>query len=414
MASPAELLAALRSRRSVYFGGTASLPIDLLSLLDAARHEFGPLEVVFGYLLDRPPICDHAGAPFGFVTLQPSSSIAADCADGTFDYLPISYGQISRTLHPGGNHPIDALVVQVSEPSIEGYFSLGPSNGPLSELIKTVPLVIGQVNKRMPRTFGSRLPRSAFDLLVQLDAALLESPSGAPGLDAERVAIQLAPLVPDEATLQTGVGRIPSALLPFLRNRRELRFHTGMIGDGVAELAASHALADVTTPAVVTAEIVGSRDLLDWAADNRMVEVASSEVTHRSRPANPGPFLAINGAIEVALDGSVNCEWVGEKQVSGPGGLPDFIRLAKEVEDGQSVIMLPARSSVGPRIRGSLAANRTTLGVGDVDVVVTEWGLASLRGLDPAECQQALIDVAHPDDQARLAAARPSADSGTM
>jgi acetyl-CoA hydrolase len=382
-ATLSEVVDVLLTCRRVYFGGTCSLPVAVLDALEAQRHRFGELEIVFGYLLDRPSIVDRADAPFRFVTLQPSAAIERDLARGRMQYIPTTYSQIATVLSAVDQHPIDALVVQVSRPLPDGRVCLGLSNGPLAELVRATPIVIGQVNRTIPQTLGSEVDASCFDLFVELDAAPLELATPPAGDVVTAVARRIAELVTDGCTIQLGVGNLPSEVVRHLAARRGLRFRTGLIGDSVAELCEAGALAATTDamPPIVTAEVVGSAALFKWVARNPDVRVVGSDETHRRTDGHGDAFVAVNSALEVALDGAVNAEWLGGRQVSGAGGLPDFAHIALACAHGRSIIGLRSSSAEGSRIVTEIGPGRVTLAPYLADTFVTEHGTASVRGV---------------------------------
>lgn len=221
----------------------------------------------------------------------------------------------------------------------------------------------------------------------------------------------LATLIPDGATLQTGIGKVPAALFASLGGHRRLRIHTGMATGGLRGLVEAGAL--TREAPVVCATLLGDRDFYRWLDGRQDIALRPISHTHNAAVLAGLPALvAVNSAIEVDLLGQVNAERIGDTVVSAPGGLPDFAAAAHRAADGLSIIALPSTDARGrhSRIVARLAAG-TPVSVArhDVDVVVTEQGIADLRGLTTGERALALVAVAAPAFRPALRAALDAA-----
>jgi acetyl-CoA hydrolase len=399
-------LDALPDGASVYIAPMCAVPLTVLGLMADEPDRWRRLTLVTDYLTAPIAPFRHAGAPFLLVSLQPTPAVATMREAGALRTVPASYGQFTRLLSPGGPLAVDAAIVQVSPPGPDGRHSLGVSGGVTAELVRRVPLVIAEVNPAMPYTFGAtECDRSEFDLLVDVDHPLVEL--AVPAIDDVSAAIgrHAADTMPDAPTLEFGIGAIPEAVLSALADRRDLGLHGGMIGDAVVRLAERGVLtgARKTLDAGlhVVAAVVGTRASFDWAHRNPDVFVVGSAYSHGVPVlARQERFTAVNSAIEVALDGSVNAEVAAGRVVSGPGGQPDFAAGADLARDGCSLITLPATAAGGTRSRivARLEAGApTTVPRHLVDRVVTEYGVAPLRGRTWDQRADALIAVAHPD-----------------
>ena len=229
-----------------------------------------------------------------------------------------------------------------------------------------------------------------------------------PGGRADDVSLQIAQyvadLIPDGATLQAGLGVIPSEVFALLKDRKKLRIMSGMVSDALVPLAESGAL-DPSYEQVFGMAL-GSQSLYAWLDGRSGYRVADCSETHnRDVLRSIDGFHAVNSALEVALDGSINSEQLGSRIVSGPGGLPDYAFGGTHSADGASVIALPASnrkrgiSRIVPRLANH---DSPTLQPDSVTHVVTEFGVADLRTPDPLERATRLIAIADPEHRAML------------
>lgn len=317
---------------------------------------------------------------------------------GRIDYLPMTYSGTWQWLRETAR--FDAILLQVSPPDADGNCSLGvacdfaPAAWPRSETI------LAHVNPSMPRTRGPSIPWDRIDAVVEQDAALLEAadPPADPVMDA--VAARVASLVPDHATLQLGLGKLQSALLRAVCGRRGLRIHSGMVSDGLLQLVGHGALAE-GPEAVVAGVAVGTRALYDAVADRVRFREVGHTHDHTVLRAIPC-LMAVNSALSVDLLGQVNGEFLGDRQVSGVGGLPDFLRGARLSAGGRGIIALPAAASGRSRIVPVLPSGPVSVARVDADCIVTEHGVAELRHLGVHERARAIIAIAEPGQRESL------------
>jgi acyl-CoA hydrolase len=223
------------------------------------------------------------------------------------------------------------------------------------------------------------------------------------------VARNVASLVRDGDTLQFGLGRLQARVLAALSQHRDLRLHAGMVSDGLVQLHASGALAapSAERPPVCTGVALGGPALQALVADGTLVRFAGVEYTHSQATLAAIPNLvAVNSALEIDLFGQVNCETLGGRQISGVGGLVDFIRGARASAGGRAVIAATSVAGRGRRSRIVPELNHRLTGIArtDIDHVVTEYGIASLRGLGVDARARALIAIAAPESRPALEA----------
>jgi acyl-CoA hydrolase len=328
------------------------------------------------------------------------------------DVLPVHWSALPRLL--GRELPVDVAVVQVSPPDASGRHSLGVDASYTWAALHAARLRVAEVNARMPWTRGhDPVPTSLFDVVVHTDRPLPEPASPVP-TDVERaVARHAAAFVDDGAVLQTGVGRAPGAVLELLADRRDLGVHTGLLDEAMWRLvrsgAVTNARKEVDRGWTVAGTLAGPPELYREAHAARVL-VRDATVTHDVRALGAlSRFTSVNSALEVDLSGQVNAERAGGRFVGAVGGLCDFVRGAALSDGGRSLLVLPATTSAGSsRIVPSLSDGTVTVSRSDVDVVVTEWGAAQLRGCDLPERARRLVDVAAPQFRDDLAAAARS------
>ncbi len=389
----------------------SATPVGLLAALDDIRAGWTDIELATGNLFAHLPPLDHPRAPFRFSTYQTSAPLREVEAAGALEHIPATYAQVARLFRQDGALPADAVLIQVSEPGPEGMYSLGTSVGGIVDVVRTAPLVIAQVNPNLPYTFGAaELRREEFDWLIPLASPVLELRRAEPGALEREIAAAVAALVSDGATLQFGIGGVPEAIMGMLGDRRDLGIHSGLISDGVMGLVESGALngaRKATAPElIITTEAAGSGEFFGWLDRNPSVCMAPAGYTHSLQVlAQQTNFVGINSAVQVALDGTINAESLGARQISGPGGQPDFAAGAM-LNGGVSVVAMPstaARGAVSRIVRrldpDAVVTTPRTL----ADRIVTEHGAAELAGRTLDQRAAALRGIAHPDFRDELA-----------
>lgn len=334
-------------------------------------------------------------------TIFLSAELRASWLAGRVDYLPMTYSATWRWLRDSAR--FDVALVQVAPPDEHGNCSLGIACDFTPAAWPKARTVLAHINPLMPRTRGPSIPYSAITAAIVAETPLLEVPDPAADGAMDAVAERVAGLIGDGATLQLGLGRLQSAVLRAVADRRNLRIHSGMVSDGLLGLYASGALADADD-AVVAGVALGT-DALYRACDR----IVFREVGYTHAAATLGKIdslHAINSALSVDLLGQVNGEFLAGKQMSGVGGLPDFIHGARQTVAGRGIIALPASTPKGQcRIVPMLPAGPTSLARVDADCIVTEHGVADLRHLDVHQRAAALIAIAAPEHREGLASA---------
>lgn len=408
---PAVAIRAIRPGRRILIGSGAAEPVALVEALVAHGQHLVDNEIVHLLTLGPAPYVrpefKHQFRHTAFF-IGPNTRDAVH--DGHADFLPVFLSEIPELIR-SRRVRIDVALVQVSPPDRHGYVSLGVSVDIVRAAVSAAELVIAQVNANMPRTHGdSFVPVSMIDHLVPVDAPLLELAADPGGSIEREIGRYVATLVPDAATLQTGIGAIPNAVLAELCGRKDLGVHTEMLSDGLMELALAGAVSGKAKTLVpgkmVTSFVMGTRKLYEWVHDNPAVELRPSDFTNDPwQIARNERMVAINSALAVDLTGQVAADTLAGKFFSGIGGQVDFVRGAARSRGGKSIIALPSTAKGGTISRIQTVLEPGTGVVtsrGDVRYVVTEYGIADLWGKNIRERATALIAIAHPDYRGEL------------
>lgn len=319
------------------------------------------------------------------------------------DYTPCFFSEIPR-LFREGYLPVDVALIQVTPPDDQGYCSFGVSVDYTKEAAECAKIVVAQVNKLMPRTGGAKIHIDRLDYLVEDDRPLIELQPPAIGEVEKQIGQNVAELVADGATLQLGIGAIPDAVLLFLKEKKDLGIHSEMFSDGVVALAEAGVITNarktINPHKFMASFLMGTQKLYQFIDNNPSVEL--HPVDYINDPYVIGQhanMISINSALQVDLMGQVNAEMIGNRQFSGIGGQVDFVRGASRSLGGKSIIALPSTASGGKisRICGELdrgAAVSTSRN--DIHYVVTEYGIAELRGKSLRQRARAMIGICHP------------------
>lgn len=404
--------AALRvqSGDRVIAGQAAGVPAALLDAL-SARRDLRDVEIFHVLTMGAAPYCaPEAAESFRFNTIFASAATRAAVQEGRADFTASFFYRLPELVR---ERPFDVAVVQVSAPDKHGYCSLGVAVDYALTAVRTAKTVIAQVNDQMPRTLGDCFVHvDEIDCIVECSAPLPELPPARIGPVEEAIGRHCASLIRDGDTLQLGIGAIPDAVLLFLKDKKDLGIHSEMISDGVVELIEKGVVTcrrkSLDPGKCVVAFLIGSRRLYDFVDDNPFVEMRPVDyVNDPNVIARQDNMVSINSCLQVDLLGQVCSEAVGTRQFSGVGGQVDFIRGAAMSRGGRAIIAMPSTAAKGTlsRIVAQHGAGAViTTSRNDVDAIVTEYGVAQLRGKTLRERAQSLIAIAHPDFREELTA----------
>ncbi len=337
------------------------------------------------------------GDHFTYTTWQASAKLRSLFREQRVEFLPLRFRDVLSVVRPGGPVPPDVVVVQIAPPE-NGRANLGISVSLYQELTRVAPMVIAEINPHMPRTRGTtEIPVERITFAIESDRPLGEYATPRRTERDERIADETLDLIPDGAWVQIGVGAIPDRVLGRLHEVRGAHLHSGMLTDGLIDFVerSRH------DPQVVTGEVCGSAELYSWLARAPAVQLHPTPVTHGFESIARRPrFVSINSAVEIDLQGQINGETVAGVQMSGAGGSLDFVDGAAASEGGMAILALSSTTENGKfsKIVTRLAAEApATIPRVSADVVVTEYGVARLRGKTLRQRAEALRSIAHPD-----------------
>ncbi|MBS3759342.1 MAG: GNAT family N-acetyltransferase [Desulfobacterales bacterium] len=331
--------------------------------------------------------------------------------EGKIDYLPAYLSQIPELFYSQQIN-LDVALIQVSPPDEYGFCCLGISVDITLAGLRMAKTVIAQVNPRMPTTWGdSHIHVDEIDYLVYQDEALVEFiPATKNQQLVERIAHYVIQLVDDGATLQVGFGHLPDAILPYLNGKKDLGIHTQVITYGLLPLMKQKVITNrkktLLPNRIVASLCMGSSELYEYVDNNPMFYFRASEfVNDPNVIAQNDNFISLSSALEVDLTGQICTDSKGYLFYSGIGDQVDFIRASKMSKNGFSIIALPSTAQNGEvsRIVSHLsegAGIATTRG--DIDIVVTEYGIAELHGKSIYQRVMELTQIAHPRFREKL------------
>jgi acyl-CoA hydrolase len=416
--SPEELLRHMPAGADLIVPLANGEPVALLDALEDGHEQLDRVRIHQMHALhERQYLRGECGDHLRHVSYFLSAATRQAYWDGHLDLVPANFSEMPRTLR---EHTACTMVLAAaSPPDQRGYFTLGTNADYVAPLIGRTPFFL-EVTPSMPRTFGlNQIHVSQVVGYTESDHQLVEVPPAAPDERDRAIADLVAQEIPDGATLQVGIGGIPNALLSRLADHRDLGVHTELISDGIVDLVERGVITGTrkrTRPNKVVATFcLGTRRLYDWLDDNGVVELLPVDLVNDPRRiAREADFISINATTEVDLYGQCASETIGGRYWSSSGGQADFARGAMYAERGKAFIVLHATTSKGrSRIRTRLTEGSvvTTL-KNTVDHVVTEYGIARLRGRSLSERPRALIGIAHPDHREDLE--REAAEAGIL
>ncbi len=401
----------IESGNRVYLGAGCAVPHSLVEAMSARAEELSDVEVVHILTVGPAPYVapDMAGS-FRVNALFVGPNVREAINEGRADYVPVHLHQVPG-LFRDGTLPLDVACVQVSPPDEHGFCSFGVEVGVTKPAAQAARVVIAEINRQMPRTLGdSFIHISKIDACVEVNRPL--DPFAATEISGveSRIGRHIANLIEDGACLQLGFGGIPDAVLGYLGDKRDLGVHTemfsrglpGLMDDGVitGERKTFHA------GKVIVGFILGDQDLFDFVHDNALVEFHPTDyVNDPFNIARNENMVAVNSAIQVDLTGQICADSIGTTIYSGFGGQVDFMRGAAMSKGGLAITALPATalsngvSRIVPLLDEGAGVVSTRA---DAHCIVTENGVAWMRGRNVRQRARALIEVADPSYQEEL------------
>lgn len=395
----------IRGGDTVIWGQACAEPLTLTEALFAQRRRIGRFRAFLG--------------------LHASGTVRAEFAD-VVDFISYSGAGVNRALHRAGSLEvldahyssfpdlfrngevrIDVVLVQVPPAFADGTFSLGLAHEYLGAAVDAARLVIAEVNEQLPQIAGTRRLRpDEIHVVVPTSRPPATMVTTPPDETTRAIGANAAAVIEDGATLQVGIGALPDAVLLALRGHQDLGIHSGMIGNGFAELLRCGAVTNrhkqVDTGLSVGGVLMGDMDLFEMAASDERIQLRPTTYTHDPAVlSRVGRFTSVNAALEVDLAGNINTERLGDAYVGARGGAVDFASGASSSPGGVAVTALPSTAGPHSRIVPRLAGP-PTVPADLAGVVVTEFGSADLRGRTASERAELLVRIAHPAHRASL------------
>ncbi|MGB2956977.1 MAG: acetyl-CoA hydrolase/transferase C-terminal domain-containing protein [Anaerolineales bacterium] len=409
--APAEAVKAVKSGDRIFLTGNCSVPSTILAALVDRALELHDVEICQALTIGS---ADYVSPEFeGHLrvnTMFISHNIRKAVQEGRADFTPVLLSEFPL-LFKDKILPLNVAFVHLSIPDQHGYCSFGVEVGLSKSPAESADIIIAEVNEQMPRTLGdSFIHVSALDYIVPVDYPLPELPmgDGNPSDTVKKIAGFIAELIPDEATMQMGIGAIPDAVLHYLFDKKDLGIHTELFSDGVIDLVEAGVITNskktLHPGKIVAGFILGTQRLYDWVHNNPLIEFLRTEYINDPFVVSQNDrMVAVNSAIEIDLTGQICADSIGTKLYSGVGGQLDFIYGASRSKGGVPIIALPSTAKDFSRIVPTLKQGAGVVTTRNhIHYVVTEYGVADLYGKTIRERAQSLINVAHPQFREEL------------
>lgn len=400
-----EAVAHVNSGDRIYVSGNAATPYVLLEALAQRNDGLQDVEVTHVLLMGDDPLSrPDAWGRFRHNSLFVGPADREVVNEGLADYIPVHLHEIPG-LFDRGYLPLQVAIIQTTPPDEHGFMSLGVECLATMAAIAQAPIVLVQVNDKMPRTLGDAFIHiSRVSKLVEVSETLPTLEPTGFGEVEKKIGQSVADLVDDGSTLQLGIGAIPDAVLASLGDKKNLGIHTEMVSDGIMDGVEAGVITgskkSIHRGKVIGTFALGSRRLYDFLDNNPLFEFHPVDYTNDPFViARNDRMIAVNSAIEVDLTGQVCSDSIGLKIYSGFGGQVDFIRGAAHSEGGKPIIAMPSTAKAGevsrivPTLRRGAGVVTTRA---DLHYVITEYGTAVLHGKNLRERVQELIRIAHP------------------
>ncbi len=409
--SAAEAVKAVKSGDRIFLTGNCSVPSEILSALVDRAHDLKDVEICQALTVGSadyvsPDMEGHLRVNTMFISHNTREAVGA----GRADFTPVLLSEFPL-LFKNKILPVNVAFVHLSPPDPHGYCSFGVEVGLSKSPAESAEIIIAEVNEQMPRTLGDTFIHvSAIDYIVPVDYPLpeLAMGEGKPSEEVEKIAAYIADLIPDEATMQMGIGAIPDAVLKHLFDKKDLGIHTELFSDGVIDLVEAGVLTNAKKTLhpgkIIAGFILGTKRLYEWVHNNPLIEFLRTEYVNDPFVVSQNHrMVAVNSAIEVDLTGQICADSIGTKLYSGVGGQLDFVYGASRSKGGVPIIALPSTAKDFSRIVTTLKVGAGVVTTRNhIHYVVTEYGVANLYGKTIRERAQQLINVAHPDFREEL------------
>ncbi|WP_329805346.1 acetyl-CoA hydrolase/transferase family protein [Flavobacterium facile] len=403
----AEAVQVVKSGDRVYVQAAAATPTVLTKALAERANELRDVEICHLHTEgDAPYANPELAASFHVNSFFIGANVRHTLKAGNGSYTPVFLSELPL-LFRKKVVLLDVVFIHVSPPDSHGYCSLGVSVEASIAAIENAKIVIAQVNKNMPRTFGDGILHvSEINYLVEVDVPIFAHEVTTFSAEEEKIGEYVASLIENKSTLQMGIGSIPNAALSKLKNHKDLGLHTEMFSDGVIDLIENDVIncnyKGTLRGRALATFLIGSKRLYDFVNDNPFIEMKESSLVNDTAIIRKNPkMIAINSAIEVDVTGQVCADSIGGKMYSGVGGQMDFIRGASLSEGGKAIIALPSitnrgESRIVPYLKQGAGVVTTR---SHVQYIITEYGIANLYGKTLKQRVKEMVKIAHPNHQ---------------
>lgn len=409
--TPGEALRCVQSGMRVYIQPGCAEPETLVDALMQRGPAVEDVEIVHMMTMGTAPyVAPEMAGHFRHNAMFIGGNVRDAINDGRADYTPIYLSEIEE-LFESGAMPLDIALVQVSPPDAHGFCSFGIGVDTTLTAARKARYVVAQVNDQMPRTNGdSFIHVNDIDVVVESSRPLCEIKKVHITEMHSAIAKNVAGLIEDGSVLQTGIGGIPDAVLPFLMDRKHLAIHSELVSDGLIPLIESGVITgerkNFKPRKIIVGFVLGTRKMFDFVDNNPIFEFhPTAYVNDPGLIARNNRMVAINSCLQVDLTGQVCSDSIGNQFYSGIGGQVDFLRGASRSKGGKPIIALSSTAKNGTisRIVPMLSPGAGVVtSRGLVRYVVTEFGVAYLHGKSIRERAKALIDISHPDFREEL------------
>lgn len=403
--SAQEAVRAVNSGDRIFLTGNCSVPKIILDALVKRAHELEDVEIVQALTIGSadyvaPEMEGHLRVNTIFISHNTRKAVQ----EGRADFTPVLLSEFPL-LFKEDRLPLNVAFVHLSPPDEHGFCSFGVEVGLSKTAAESADIIIAEINEQMPRTLGdSFIHVNRIDHIVPVNYSLPELPmgEGEPSEVVEKIAQNIAGLIPDGATMQMGIGAIPDAVLKYLFDKKDLGIHTELFSDGVIDLVQAGVITNnrksLHPGKIIAGFILGTEKLYKWVHNNPLIEFLRTEyVNDPFVIAQNERMVAMNSAIEIDLTGQICADSIGTKLYSGVGGQLDFIYGASRSKGGVPIIALPSTAKDFSRIVPTLKEGAGVVTTRNhVHYVVTEYGIAELYGKTVRERANCLIHVAHP------------------
>lgn len=416
--SPEQAVRFIQSGNRVFLTGNCSVPQVLLKALVAYAPEIHNVEICHALTVApsdyvKPEMDGHLRINSLFL----SSNVRKAVQEGCADFTPVLLSEFPLVFKQG-ILPVDVALVHLSPPDIYGYCTYGAEAGLTKSPAESAKIIIAEINENMPRVLGDtyiHLDNIDYIVPVNYPMAELSMAEDDPDGVIENLAMHIAERIPDGATLQTGIGAIPDAVLKYLRDKKDLGIHSELFSDGIIDLVEAGVITGARKTLhrgkIAAGFMLGTHRLYEWANKNPMIELHRTEyINHPFTIAKNTHMVAINSAIEVDLTGQVCADSIGNKLYSGVGGQMDFIYGASMSEGGLPIIAMPSTtclkdgtmvSRITPMLKPGAGVTTTR---NHVHYIATEYGIVDLHGQSIRQRVQLLTSIAHPQFRDELTA----------